>query len=326
MAEHRPFPPSARRRALARAAGLTAASPIVVGALAWIGALVAVLMFGRAIAARLGTWIADACSAATADPDAARAPSIVAITSEVLALILPVLIAAAVAALVAHLAQTRGLWLPRRSLRGAPALDTSRTQHAALGIIGAIAIGAITLAWLWAIAPRLALLAQHPAAGALMLSAFLGTLATAWVVLGALDGLLRRAELERSLRMTATDKREDERMAGPDPRWRAERARLSRGPSVRDAVAGASVVLLGDGVAVAVAWDPVRRPVPVRTASGRDARATQILGLARRHGISVHRDPVLALALVDGDGPIPEVRWPRLAEIIAATRHRAEHH
>ena len=322
MAEHRPFPPSTRRRALARAAGLTAASPIVVGAVAWIGALIAVLVFGRAIAARLGTWIIDACSAPAADP-LAHSPALTAIVSDVLALILPVLIAAAVAALVAHLAQTRGLWSPRRRLRSAPVLDTSRTQHAALGVIGALGIGGITLGWLWAIAPRLALLVEHPAAGALMLTAFLGTLASAWIVLGALDGLLRRAELERSLRMTSAENREDERMAGADPRWRAERARFSRGPSVRDAVAGASVVLLADGAAVAVAWDPVRRPIPVRTVSGRDARATQILGLARRHGIAVHRDPDLAMALVDGDGPVPEARWARLAEIIAATAHRA---
>ncbi len=319
MADHRPFAASARRRALARASGLTAASPIVVGALAWIGAVVAMLVFGRAIAAGLATWVARACSASHPEP----VPSMSAITGDVLAFILPIAIAAAVGAVVAHLAQTRGLWLPRRQLRGAPALDTSRTQHASLGLLGALAIGGLTLAWLWAVAPRLGRLVETPTAGVRMLIAFVATLGTAWIVLGTLDGLLRRAEFERSLRMTAAEKREDERMAGADPRWRAERARFTRGPSVRDAVAGASVVLLGDGVAVAVAWDPVRRPVPVRTASGRDARATQILGLARRHGIAVHRDPELALALVDGEGPVPEATWARLAEIIAATARRA---
>ncbi len=323
MADHRPFPPSARRRALARAAGLSPASPVVVGAIAWIGALVGILVFGRAVAVRLGAWVAAACSGADG-PDA-TGPGVHAwstIVTDVLAFVLPVLVAAALAALVAHVAQTRGFWMPRRNLRGAPALDTSRTQHAGLGIIGAIAMGGVTLAWLWAVAPRLALLVQHPAAGALMLAGFLGTLAAVWIGLGVLDALLRHADLAHSLRMTAAEKREDERLAGADPRWRARRAEAARGPSVRDAVAGASVVLLADGTAVAVAWDPVRRPVPVRTAIGRDARATQILGLARRHGIAVHRDPELALALADGDGPVPEARWARLAEIIAATRRR----
>lgn len=323
MADHRPFPPSARRRALARAAGLSPASPIVVGAIAWIGALVGILVFGRAIAARLGAWVAAACSGADgAGAVGSAVQAWTTIVTDVLAFVLPVLVAAALAALVAHFAQTRSLWLPRRTLRGAPALETSRTQRAGLGILGAIAMGTVTLAWLWAVAPRLALLVQQPAAGALMLAGFLGTLAAVWIGIGVLDALVRHAELARSLRMTAAEKREDERLAGADPRWRARRAEVARGPSVRDAVAGASVVLLADGVAVAVAWDSVRRPIPVRTAIGRDARATQILGLARRHGIAVHRDPELALLLADGDGPVPEARWARLAEIIAATSRR----
>lgn len=325
MADHRPFPPSARRRALARAAGLSPASAIVVGAVAWIGALVALLVFGRAIALRLGAWVATACSSADgrgSGPAGAAPHGYGSLVTDMLGLALPILVAAALAALIAHLAQTRGFWLPRRSVRGAPALDTSRTQHAALGVVGAIAIGVVTLAWLWAVAPRLARLVQDPGAGALILAGFLGTLAAVWIGIGALDALVRHAELARSLRMTAAEKREDERLSRADPRWRARRAEAARGPSVRDAVAGASVVLLGNGVAVAVAWDPVRRPVPVRTAKGRDARATQILGLARRHGIAVHRDPELALALAEGDGPVPEARWPRLAEIVAATGRR----
>lgn len=323
MASDRPFPPSARRRALARSAGLTAASPIVVGAAAWIGAIVAVLVLGRALAERLGAWIAEACSAPGA-AEVPQRPSMTAIVGDVLAFVLPLLVAAALAALVAHVAQTRGLWTPRRTLRGAPALEESQAAHGGLAILGAVAIGVVALAWLWAFAPRLALLIEHPAAGALMLAGFLGSLAAVWVVLGAIDALLRHAELQRSLRMTAAEKREDERLAGADPRWRERRAEIARGTaSVRDAVAGASVVLLADGAAVAVAWDPVRRPVPVRTVTGTDARATQILALARRHGIAVHRDPELALALVEGDGPVPEARWARLAEIIAATARGA---
>lgn len=325
----------------------------MVGAVAWIGALAAALVFGRAIAARLASWIAAACAAADGNLSGAGigngsgigfgigngssigsgtpvSPASVAsglgahpagsLVADVLALALPILAAAALAAPIAHVAQTRGLWLPRRSVRGAPALETPRTRHAALGLVGGVAVGAVTLGWLWMMAPRLALLVQSPAAGAMMLAAFAATLAAVWIAIGVLDALVRHADLTRSLRMTAAEKREDERLAGADPRWRARRAEAARGPSVRDAVAGASVVLLADGAAVAVAWDPMRRPIPVRTATGRDARATQILGLARRHGIAVHRDPDLALALADGDGPVPEALWARLAEIIAATR------
>ncbi|MBL0221126.1 MAG: EscU/YscU/HrcU family type III secretion system export apparatus switch protein [Myxococcales bacterium] len=327
MAEHRPFPPSARRRALAHAAGLTAASPIVVGAAAWIGALVAVLVFGRAVAARLGALVTAACSrAATPSPASPTSPGFgTGVVSEVLTLVAPCW---------SRPRSPRSSLTPRRpGACGSPAASSAALRRSSAracsmrdtACSARSRSGRITFAWLWAIAPRLGALVQKPAAGALLLVGFVATLGAAWVALGAVEALMRHADLARSLRMTAAEKREDERLAGADPRWRRRRAEVGREPrqrDVRDAVAGASVVLLADGLAVAIAWDPVRRPVPVRTASGRDARATQLLALARRHGIAVLRDPDLARALAGGIGPVPEAHWARLAEIIAATSRR----
>jgi flagellar biosynthesis protein FlhB len=122
--------------------------------------------------------------------------------------------------------------------------------------------------------------------------------------------------------MTALDKREDDRLSAADPRWARMRRALIREPSVGTAVARAAVVLLGDDVAVAIAFDPSREPVPTRTMSGRRARSTQLVALARRHRIPVHRDTDLARALVGADGPVPEPYWARLAEIVAAVRGR----
>ena len=82
------------------------------------------------------------------------------------------------------------------------------------------------------------------------------------------------------------------------------------------------MLLLGDGLAVAIAWEPARQPVPRRTARGAGPTATQLLALARRLAVPVHHDPALAAALADADGPVPAAHWPRLAEIIAATRPR----
>jgi flagellar biosynthesis protein FlhB len=135
-----------------------------------------------------------------------------------------------------------------------------------------------------------------------------------------LDTLARRIAFDRALAMTASEKRDDDRLAGADPRWRAHRMASLRSSAPSDAVASASFLVLGDNAAVAVAWQ--RHPIPVRTATGRGARATQLLGLARRHRIAVHRDTRLAAALVDNDGPIPETHWRRLAEIAAATHAR----
>ena len=298
----RPFPPSPRRRALARRAGLHAASAIVVGGVACAAALAASVVVARAGAARLGAWIAAACDgrATLALGDAARA---------VLELAAPVLAAAAVAAAAAHFAQTRALWLPRRRVDGAPAMRRPR----AFELAAPVAIGATCIGWLWLVAPRLARASSVAHAGALLAS-FVATLACTWLAIGVVDALLRHAAHARALAMTAAEKREDERLAAADPRWRAR---------VRDpmpTVAGAAVVIVGDGRAAAIAFDPVRRPVPARVAVGSGARATQLVALARRHHIPVHRDDALARALAAIEGTVPEAHWPRLAEIVGALR------
>src|SRR5688500_13281545 len=53
MADDRPFPPSPRRRALARQAGLHAASPLIVGAAAATALVIAAGATGRAALDRL---------------------------------------------------------------------------------------------------------------------------------------------------------------------------------------------------------------------------------------------------------------------------------
>ncbi len=335
MAEHRPFPPSPRRRGLARHAGLHAASPILVGGLAAATGVAALAVLGRAASDRLGAAIAGACSGTGTGGDLDRATlrdgtvslSASRIVGEILELALPLVGAVALAALAVHLAQTRAGWLPRRRVDGAPSLPSdagARTRRSALDLIAAGVIATVSFGWLWWAAPRLAALPAVPlAAGALILAA-LAALAIAWVGLGTGDALLRNAAVGRALQMTAAEMREDERASSVDPRWRALRAKLSRGRGDRErlyktAIAGSTLLVLGDGIAVAIAWDPVRRPVPTRTASGRGVEATQLLGLARRYQIAVHREPALANALA-GEGVVPEAQWPRLAEIVAAVR------
>ncbi|HEU4729446.1 MAG TPA: EscU/YscU/HrcU family type III secretion system export apparatus switch protein [Kofleriaceae bacterium] len=326
MAEHRPFPATARRRALARQAGLHPGSPLLVGALAAAALLAALTRAGAAALDRLGAAVAAACTGR-----AALAPD--ALPRTVLALALPLVGAAALAAAIAQLAQARAAWLPRRRIPGAPVPEAGplpRTRRAAGELAAAAGIGAIAFGALWWAAPHLAALLQLElpalvAGAAGLLASLAAAIAVAWCVAGVLDALARHAAFTRSLAMTAAEKREDDRLAGADPRWRARRAAIQRGQhasSARDAIAGAALLVLGDDAAVAIAWDPVRRPIPVRTATGRGPRATQLLGLARRYQLPVHRDPALAAALVDHDGPVPEPEWPRLAAILAAAAAR----
>lgn len=317
----RPFPPSARRLGLARRAGLAAASPVLVGALLCATAAVAIA-WASGLGAMLGDAVRAACSAAAGDgAHAAIAPAGAVLA--VLAIAAPALGAMAIVAGAAQLAQTRALWLPRRRVDGAPAIDSgagTRTRRAAIDLIGAAVIGAVAFGWLWFVAPRIARLVELDApAGVAAFGALIGSavaaLAIAWLALGAIDAAVRHAELRRALHMTSAEKREDERLAAADPRWAKQRAAFAR-PSVE----GAAVLILGDDAAVAIAWDPVRRPVPTRIAIGTRAYATQLLGLARRHGVPVHRDAALAATLVDAEGPVPGGAWRQLADVIAALR------
>ncbi len=319
MAEHRPFAPSPRRGALARRAGLHAASPLLVGAAASGAALFVIAGLGHAAAAQLGAALEAACRGS----EHALAPG--QLLETILALALPLLGAAAVAAIIAQLAQTRALWLPRRRLPNAPAREAgaiARARGAAFELAALAVIGLVAFGWLWLVAPRLAALPSVPAAGASLITSALASLAIAWLAIGVLDALLRHAELGQALRMTAREKREDDRLGAADPRWQALRRKASRAGSPDHAIAGSTLLLLGDDAAVAIAWDPVRRPVPLRTVAGRRARATQLLGLARRYQLPVHRDPPLVELLVGREGPVPERHWARPAEIVAALTRR----
>lgn len=348
MSESRPFPPSPRRRALARQAGLSSASPLLVGGFACGAAILAAVAVAKRAAEALGATIADACNrpsfadpthAAPAPTDASRfsdpmfadargsvldaSASVTGIARVVIDVALPLLVAAAVVAIIAQLAQTRSLWFPRRRIEHAPALPRAAGTRFALDIVAAAVVGATAFGWLWLVAPRLALLVGERglvAGVAASLAAFLATVAIAWVVIGVGDALVRHLQLASAMRMTAQEKREDDRLATADPRWAQRRRALAREPIAAPAIARSTLLLMGDDVAVAIAWDPTRQPIPLRTAVGRRAKATQLLALARRQQLPVHRDPVLAAALVDAEGAVPDAHWARLADIIAALR------
>src|SRR5258706_58426 len=101
------------------------------------------------------------------------------------------------------------------------------------GLAAATVIGAVAFGWLWLVAPRFAALPTVPLAGGALLASAVAAIAIAWFAIGALDALLRNAELGRALRMTPREKREDDRLAGADPRWRELRASAAREPNPR---------------------------------------------------------------------------------------------
>ena len=254
---------------------MTAASPMLVAGLA-CAAIAIVVSVGRFA---LGDAIAAACNGAATLP-AARS-----LVMQVLAIALPLVGAAAIAAIAAHLAQTRALWLPRRTIRDAPALDrgaVARTRSTAFELLAVMVIGAVGFGWLWIFAPRLAVLfelapGEMLRASAALGASFLAALAIAYLGIGVVDAVARQIELANALAMSSTEKREDDRLTSADPRWARQRALLARdtaseGAALAAAVAGCAVVILGEDLAIAIAWDATKRPIPTRIAVSRRAR------------------------------------------------------
>lgn len=337
MADDRVLPPTPRRLALARRAGMVARSPVLVAGAAWAGAAIALWIAMRRAGAALETAIR--AGASTADSTAASAGGVTAaaraaggvapgdVIAAVLGLVAPVVIGAVIGGLALHLAQTRALAIPRRRIDGAPrparGIDR-RAGDAGVRAIRAAIVGATAIGWTWIHLGDLGHLAELAPAAALAGAAVLGLgaiahLAAALLVAGALDLGVAVLRHRADLRMTRREMIDDARAAGIDPRWRAGRARDGRDRDPTLAVASARVVITGAG-AVAIRYHDRLWPRPMIVAAGRGLDATRLLELARRHRIAIHHDPELARALADAgvDAAVPD-RWlAPLADVVAA--------
>ena len=328
MSENRPHPPTPRRLAEARRAGWIAWSPALVAGAAIAAGAAAVAAIGAAwLDAAGGALAAGAATASSPDPvTAATGLDARAVIADLAALAVPFLALVAGAAVIAHLAQTRGLWIPRRRGRGLPAPADDATRRATLSAV-ALARGAVVaLVAGGLIASAAATLAAHTGAPAAATGALYGTLAAlvlahgaaAAIALGALDWLLRARHLHADLAMTPRELADERRETEADPRWRRARARAAADD---DAVRTATVVVVADDLAAALAWHPRWQPVPRITAAARGRAALRLAALARRHRVPLHRDPPLATALAALPGRLaPDHLHPALARVIAALR------
>jgi flagellar biosynthetic protein FlhB len=121
--------------------------------------------------------------------------------------------------------------------------------------------------------------------------------------------------------MTRAELRAERRHEEGNPQLRAERRRRHRalaGSSLVDDVARAEVVVAAEGLAVALRQEGAR----VRVVAGGDRlQAARIVDVARRLGVAVRGDPLLAAALSglsDGDWVPP----PHLERALRTIRSR----
>jgi flagellar biosynthesis protein FlhB len=335
MPAERTEEPTPKRVEDARRRGEVAISRDATSAAAMTAAIVALVLQGPAVTARLIVYWKAALAGAAAGGSAASA---LAAGAGVLARALAVpLAAAAMIALGAGLLQTRGL-LALGALRPdlarlSPAAGLGRAfgGQAALqvgkGLLKAALVTA--LAWLTVrpVLAGLAGLAGAPiprVAGAMgIVSAQLAErVALVALALGLADYLMvRRRHLSR-LRMTREEVRREHKESEGDPSHRAERQRLHRELSEQRMLAEVRkadfVVVNPDHIAVALRYDRDGEAAPVVVARGERLLAEQIKQVAREAGVPILRDVTLARSLRDlpEGAEIPAALYEAVAEIL----------
>ena len=149
-------------------------------------------------------------------------------------------------------------------------------------------------------------------------------LGLALLVLGVVDYLVQRWKLERSLRMTRQEiKDELKRMEG-DPLMKQRRRQIQRRLAlqrINAEVPRASVVVTNPTeYAVALRYDEATMTAPRVVAKGKDYLAQRIRVVAQQHGVPLVQRPPLARALYAGvevGEEVPPAFYRAVAELLA---------
>jgi type III secretion protein U len=335
MAAERTEEPTPKRLEDARGRGEVAVSRDATSAAAMTAAIVALVLQGPVLTARLLAYWKAVFAGAAAGGGATAA---LAAGAGVMARALAVPLAAAgLVALGAGMLQTRGLlafgaFRPDLA-RLSPAAGLARAfgGQAALqvgkGLLKAALVAVLAWVTVRPVLAGVAGLAGAPIpkmAGALgVVSAQLAErVALVALALGLADYLLVRRRHLGKLRMTKEEVRREHKESEGDPSHRAERQRLHRELLEQRMVAEVRkadfVVVNPDHIAVALRYDRDGEAAPVVVASGERLLAERIKQVAREAGVPIFRDVTLARSLRDlPEGTeIPAALYEAVAEIL----------
>jgi flagellar biosynthetic protein FlhB len=339
MADQRTLPATPRRRQKARAEGRVARSAEIGPALGLLVASWALGAAGRLAAPGFAAWAAGLWGRPPGElgvtavaADLRQAVALAALAAA------PVAVAAMAAGVLATGAQT-GFLVSLGPLR--PRLDVLNPLRGAQRLLSARAAAELVRALLKTAAvagaiygPVRTLVVQLPASAdqvvataALVWQACLGTLSRAGLALlavAAADVLYQRWELDRSLRMSREELREELRETEGDPLLRAQRRRRQRELARRRMMADvrrADVVITNPThYAVALRYEPRRQHAPMVVAKGRGLLAERIKAVAAAANVIITENPPLARELYRGvplGRPIPPALYRAVAEVLA---------
>jgi flagellar biosynthetic protein FlhB len=343
IAPTQPRRDDARREGrIAHSHDLVAAAMLIVGLLAvsLLGQRV-VNFFGHVARQRLSgeAWSAVEISSAQGEQLEAVVEHGQSLLVELVLVIAPLLGVLFVGAIAANLAQTGFRWLPERIApdvnRISPAAGLRRIfslgggQRMAMGVLKLACVMLVAYVSLWQQREEIvnsAALEPAQLAAFIIETVYWTSLkiAIGLLVLAVGDYAYQRWKLERDLRMTPEELREEQRNQQGDPQILSRRRAMQREQGIDRLVAAVPranlIVTAGKQLAVAIAYDPTRMPAPVVVAKGAGDVAERIRRAADKHGVpSVERRP-LSESLYRQIGfnqPITDDLFDAVAKILA---------
>ncbi|MGB9761974.1 MAG: flagellar biosynthesis protein FlhB [Caldimicrobium thiodismutans] len=157
-----------------------------------------------------------------------------------------------------------------------------------------------------------------------LLKDLLGKLLFVLFILAILDWLYARWDIERKLRMTREELKEELKQTEGDPlvkaRIRQWQRKLSRQRMLAEVPKADVVITNPEHYAVALKYEMGKMPAPQVVAKGIDFLALKIKEIARENGVPIYEDPPLAQILykkVEVGEYVPEELYQVVAKVLA---------
>jgi flagellar biosynthesis protein FlhB len=337
-AGERTEPATPRRRQEAREEGRVAKSTDLVAAAGLLASLLLLNSLGSDLLGSMFTVTKELGRAG--DPAAATLSGsfLRAVRLPILALV-PILIGVVVATACSGLLQTGALvasklLMPKLEhispMKGARRLfSTDSLVRLGQSLLKLLFVGAVAYSALHGMLPRVLGASGAALEGLLWLAAdLIYTLALrvtiALLILGLIDYFYQRWKLERGLRMTKQEVREEMKSMDGDPQLKQHRRQIQMrlaAQRLRVDVPRADVIVTNPTeYAVAIQYDDATMRAPRVVAKGKDFMALQIRQIAALHRIPIVQRPPLArglFAAVEVGGEVPPLYYRAVAEVLA---------
>ena len=253
------------------------------------------------------------------------------------AIVAPVFVALAAAAVLSIVAQRAFVFAPSRlGLKWSrlAIVDNAKQKYGPNGLFE-FAKGLVKLGAIFAIIgvamqdrllelPQLALLPPSSFGGVAVRETvyFLGMITIAAAVIAAVDFPWRRFQHEQKLRMSLEDLKRENRENEGDPHLKASRreraSAIARNRMLSDVPKANVVIVNPTHYAVALIWDRKKGGAPVCVAKGVDELAARIREIAAESGVPIRRDPPTARSIYGVVEIGAQIRREHYAAVAAA--------